>query len=181
MWLMVSSLSLQSQYLLFCCVLSILALIWLVHIALFYAAIRKVAVSLLMIPFLFFFFSYVHVFSCEMLFRSRLKRQKNWIFSPFFPCYFHFVVHRVASIVSYGCNQSSFVFFYVVPRVVLSMRQDGLQWWQILFFTFFYMYRLLTLPLGYNPVYQPSTRAGYDTRSIFKRCLTGLNSEFSFS
>ncbi len=27
----------------------------------------------------------------------------------------------------------------------------------------------------------PSTRAGYDTRSVFKRSLTGLNSEFSFS
>ena len=27
----------------------------------------------------------------------------------------------------------------------------------------------------------PSARAGYDTRSIFKRSLTGSNSEFSFS
>ena len=27
----------------------------------------------------------------------------------------------------------------------------------------------------------PSTRAGYDTRSIFKLSLTGLNSEFSLS
>ena len=27
----------------------------------------------------------------------------------------------------------------------------------------------------------PSAREGYDTRSIFKRSLTGLNSEFSFS
>ena len=27
----------------------------------------------------------------------------------------------------------------------------------------------------------PSARAGYDTRSIFKRSSTGLNSEFSFS
>ena len=27
----------------------------------------------------------------------------------------------------------------------------------------------------------PSARAGYDTRSIFKRILTGLNTEFSFS
>ena len=27
----------------------------------------------------------------------------------------------------------------------------------------------------------PSTQAGYDTRSIFKQSLTGLNSEFSFS
>ena len=31
----------------------------------------------------------------------------------------------------------------------------------------------------YSP--NPSTRAGYDTRSIFKRSLTGLNSEFSFT
>ena len=27
----------------------------------------------------------------------------------------------------------------------------------------------------------PSAREGYDTRSIFKQNLTGLNSEFSFS
>ena len=33
--------------------------------------------------------------------------------------------------------------------------------------------------LSYLP--NPSTRAGYDTWSIFKRSLTGLNSEFSFS
>ena len=26
----------------------------------------------------------------------------------------------------------------------------------------------------------PSARAGYDTRSVFKRSLTGFNSEFSF-
>ena len=32
-----------------------------------------------------------------------------------------------------------------------------------------------------DTIYQPSTRAGYDTRSIFKRSLTCLNSEFSFS
>ena len=33
--------------------------------------------------------------------------------------------------------------------------------------------------LSYLP--NPSARAGYDTRSIFKQSLTGLNSEFSFS
>ena len=33
--------------------------------------------------------------------------------------------------------------------------------------------------LPYLPT--PSARAGYDTRSIFKRSLTGFNSEFSFS
>ena len=33
-----------------------------------------------------------------------------------------------------------------------------------------------------NHIYSaPSSRAGYDTRSIFKRSLTGLNLEFSFS
>ena len=36
-----------------------------------------------------------------------------------------------------------------------------------------------TTALPYLP--NPSARAGYDTRSNFKRCLTGLNSEFSFS
>ena len=34
---------------------------------------------------------------------------------------------------------------------------------------------------GLIHIYQPSARAGYDTRSIFKRSLAGLNSEFSFS
>ena len=33
--------------------------------------------------------------------------------------------------------------------------------------------------ISYLP--NPFARAGYDTRSIFKRSLTGLNSEFSFS
>ena len=35
------------------------------------------------------------------------------------------------------------------------------------------------LPLSYLP--NPSAREGYDTRSIFKGSLTGLNSEFPFS
>ena len=42
--------------------------------------------------------------------------------------------------------------------------------------------RSWTLPntsLFYLP--NPSARAGYDTRSIFKQSLTGFNSEFSFS
>ena len=37
----------------------------------------------------------------------------------------------------------------------------------------------LFIYLSYLP--NPSARAGYDTRSIFMRSLTGLNSEFSFS
>ena len=69
MWLMISSLSPHNLHLLFCCVLSILALIWLFLMTLFCAAIRRDSVSLLRFPFL----SHVQVFSCEM-FISRLKR-----------------------------------------------------------------------------------------------------------
>ena len=52
MWLIVSSLSPHNLHLLFCCVLSILAFIWLVLMALFCAAIRRDSVSLLRFPFL---------------------------------------------------------------------------------------------------------------------------------
>ena len=68
-WLMVSSLLPHSLHLLFCCVLSILALIWFVLMALSCAAIRRDSVSLLKFPFL----SHVQVLSCEILFISRLK------------------------------------------------------------------------------------------------------------
>ena len=50
MWLMVSSLSPHSLHLLFCCILSILTLIWSVLEALFCTAIRRDSVSLLKFP-----------------------------------------------------------------------------------------------------------------------------------
>ena len=70
MWLIVSSLSPHSLHLVFCWVLSILALIWLVLMALFCGAIRRDSVTLLRFPFL----SQVQVFSCEMVYISCLKR-----------------------------------------------------------------------------------------------------------
>ena len=70
MWMIVSSLSPHSLHLLFCCVLSILALIWLVLMELSCAAIRRDSVSFLKFPFL----SQVQVFWCEILFIRRLKR-----------------------------------------------------------------------------------------------------------
>ena len=107
MQLIVSSRSLHSIHLLFCCVLSILALIWLVLTALFCAAIRSDSVSLLMFPFL----SQVQAFSCEMwVFQMPIEL----FFFPFlFPCYYHSVVHRVVSFDTDGCNQF-FVFFDLV-------------------------------------------------------------------
>ena len=62
-WLMVSSLSSHSLHLLFCWVLSILALIWLVLMAPSCAAIRRDSLSLLKFSFL----SHVQVLSCEMI------------------------------------------------------------------------------------------------------------------
>ena len=82
-WLMVSSLSL---HLLFCCVLSIFASIWLVLMALFCAAIRRDSVSLLKFPFL----SHVQVLSCGMLLISRLKRPWSCFSSHF--CFLFFVI-----------------------------------------------------------------------------------------
>ena len=69
-WSMVSSLSPHSLHWLFYWVLSILALIWLVLMALSCDAIRRDSVSLWKFPFL----SHVQVLSCEILFISRLKR-----------------------------------------------------------------------------------------------------------
>ena len=68
--LVVSFLSPHSLHLLFCCVLSILALIWLVLMVLSCAVIKRDSVSLLRFPFL----TQVQVFWCEMLFTRRLKR-----------------------------------------------------------------------------------------------------------
>ena len=47
------------------------------------------------------------------------------------------------------------------------------------FFSAFHFGERNIAKLSYLPT--PSARAGYDKRSIFKRSLTGLNSEFSFS
>ena len=70
MGLIVSSILPHNIHLLFCCVLSILALIWLVFVMLFCAAIRRVSVPLLR----FIFLSHDLVFSCELSLVSRLKR-----------------------------------------------------------------------------------------------------------
>ena len=76
---MASSLSPHNLHLLFCCVLSLLALIWLVLMALFRAAIRRDSVSLYRFPFL----SHVQVFSCEVLLISHLKRPQISFSSDF--------------------------------------------------------------------------------------------------
>ena len=70
--LIVLSLSPQNLHLLFCCVLSILALIWIFLMALFCAAIRRNSVSLLTSVLFLTTLSFSLV--CEMSFVSHFKR-----------------------------------------------------------------------------------------------------------
>ena len=77
MWMIVSFLSSHDLYLLICCVLSILALIWLVLMALFWVAIRRVSVSFISL----LFCCHIQVFSSEM---SLVCRTKRCFFYPIF-------------------------------------------------------------------------------------------------
>ena len=83
MWLSVLSLSPRNLHLLFYCVLSILAFVWLILMALSCAAISRDSVSILKFPFL----SHIQVFLCEMLSISRLKRPQSCFY-----CHFCFLV-----------------------------------------------------------------------------------------
>ena len=104
MLLIVSCQSPHKKHLLFRCVLSILALIWLVLMALFCTAICWDSVSLLR----FNFPSHVHVFPCEISRVSRLKRPWSCFSSHF--CFLSIsvlLVYHVVSFVSGDCNQAS--------------------------------------------------------------------------
>ena len=132
-WLMVSSLSPHSLHLLFYWVLSILALIWLLLMALFCAAIRRDYISLLKFPFL----SQVHVLSYEILFISRLKRP--WSCFPSHFCFLVivivlFIVFSVSFVVAVMSLPSCFLYSL---WIVVWMRQRCLQCWQVLFLPLF--------------------------------------------
>ena len=100
-WLIISSPSPHNLYLLFSCILSILASIRLILMALFCATTRKVSVSLLQFPFL----SHVHVYLYEMSLFNSLKCP-NICFSLFlFSCYFCSANPRVVSIDFVVCDQ----------------------------------------------------------------------------
>ena len=134
MWLIVSSLSPHSLHLMFCCVLSILALVWLVLMALFCAAIKRDSVSLLR----FLFLSQVQVFWCEILF---ISGHRVGFFSPIF-------VSQLLSFYRLSCCQYRFWWlssvlvrvFLCSLRAVVSMRQRCLRCWQVLFLPLFYIH-----------------------------------------
>ena len=124
LWLMVSSLSPHNLHLLCCCVLSILALIWLVLMALFCAAIRRDSVSLWKFPFL----SHVQVLSSEMLFISRLKRPWSC-----FPSYFCFLV--IVIVISIIITIITLIIIVTPWKCFTSANADGLslefEWQQV--------------------------------------------------
>ena len=62
---------------------------------------------------------------------------------------------------------------YIVSNFILSLCCIALDYIYINIILYAYILFILFT--------NPSARAGYDTRSIFKRSFAGLNSEFSFS
>ena len=101
--------------------------------ALFCATIRRDSVSLLRFPFL----NHAHIFSCVMLFISRLKRPWSCFSSHF--CFLIIVVLLVLMLsVSFlvAVINPSCVFLCSL-RVVVSMRQRCIRCWQVLFLTSF--------------------------------------------
>ena len=128
--MLICCISPHNLHLLFCFILSIFALIWLVLMALFCATIWRDSVSLSLFPFL----NHVQVFS--MLLISRLKPLKICFFPFLFSSYCYSVGLGVVSIVSGGCNQSFSVLLYRL-RVVVWMHPRCLQCRQILFLLLF--------------------------------------------
>ena len=131
MWLIVS----HSLHLLFCWVLSILAVIWLVLMASYCGAIRIDSVSQLRFPFL----SHFQVFWCELVFISCLKRPQGCFFPIFFflfSSYCHSIVYRVVGIISHDCKSFLVRVFLRSLRSIVSMRQRVFEplYWSLLFY-----------------------------------------------
>ena len=116
-WLIDSSLSPHNLHLLFCSILSILALIWLVFIALFCAAMNRDSVSLLRFP----LFSQVHVFLCEMSLVSHLKHPYSC-----FSSHFSFLVILVLLILVSSVLFPLAVISLPSYRTILSLRRHYL-------------------------------------------------------
>ena len=110
MWLITSSLLPHHLYLLFCYILSILALIWLVLMTLFCAAIRRDSVSLLRFP----FYSHDQVFSCEMSLVCYLKCPCSY-FSSHFRSLFIFVLLMIGSFVLFLVAYYYYYYFTILP------------------------------------------------------------------
>ena len=89
---------------------------------------------------------------------------------------------QVVFFFSHQQRKKGTTFFFLSSKVLPLMSKPNATF--VLFFfqmslTNQMLYWFGQVLISYLP--NPSARAGYDTRSIFKRSLTGLSSEFSFS
>ena len=145
--------------------------------------IIKIIISLSFIMFFFskVFLCFVDKYFCKM-FKS-LSDLYSYIFSAFWSIR----------------NNNWFLVIIIAANYWISLTNPLLIFFQYLNVSSNFVHNMLTLSqtlllhawqaytrnslvqciISYLP--NPSTRAGYDTRSAFKRSLTGLNSEFSFS
>ena len=125
MWLIVSFQSPHNLHLVFCCVLSILALIWLVHVALFCVAIRRDSISLLKFPFL----NHVHIFSCEMLLISRLKPPQSCFSSHFRFLVISFLEILMLSVLFLRAVISFSPHFVIITIIPCESFYTSIGWW----------------------------------------------------
>ena len=118
----------------------------------------------------------VKVFSlCESKFFPCVSQNFSQVWVKFFSIFWYVKSHWVPNSYSLALHWSKKLsklrIWYVKFSVHFPRDQGSSSCWR---------YVLWSLVLWYY-LPNPSARAGYDTRSIFKRSLTGLNSEFSFS
>ena len=83
----------------------------------------------------------------------------------------------IALLLSLSLSLYIYIYIYVRARACVCVYTEPPRHDQDIMLNLFL--KVVYLVWYYLP--NPSARAGYDTRSIFKRTLTGLNSEFSFS
>ena len=124
----VSSLSPHNLHLLFYFVLSTLALIWLVLMALFWAAIRRNSVSLSGFP----FFNHVHIFLCGMWLVGRIKRRKGCFSYHFCFLVISVLLILVLSVLLLMAVISFSPCFSMSSCVIILMRQRCLQCRQVM-------------------------------------------------
>ena len=131
MWLIVSSLSSYNQYLLFCCILSILALTLFVLMALFCSTLRRDSDSFLMFP----FFSHVQVFSSEISLVCRLKCPYSCFSSHFYYLIIFVLLIRLLSLLLvavislpfrfyYYCHYYFYYYYYLIFSFIFSVLQS---------------------------------------------------------
>ena len=147
-----------------------------------------------------FWFSFDHWLRIPWLFSRGWTRLA---FSFFLTQNFFFSPWAVIRDTFFSCSWPGIFLFFSVPWILVDIRLVYIyiyiyirvyslsEWFLPIFtsvvlsfknyFTIFTIFLSKCLGFSFSIFTNTSAWAGYDTRSIFKRSLTGLNSEFSYS